>query len=196
MIAATQSKYFTPEEYLELEEQADFKSEYLDGEIVPMAGATANHNRISLNFCRLFPLTIDRKEYEVFMSDMRLWLPRYRRYTYPDVMIVDGEPIFTDEKQKAIINPCVIVEILSDSTKDYDKTDKFKKYRSLPEFQEYILISQIDYNIDQYAKQEDNRWLLTEYLSENDVLKLASVNFEISLQDLYKRVNFKANDNE
>ncbi|WP_204104731.1 MULTISPECIES: Uma2 family endonuclease [Spirulina sp. CCY15215] len=190
MIVATQSKYFTPEEYLELEEQAEFKNEYLDGEIVPMAGATANHNKISLNFCRSFPLSIDEKDYDIFMSDMRLWIPSYRRYTYPDVMMTDGEPIFTDEKQTAIINPCLIVEILSRSTKDYDKTDKFKKYRSIASFQEYILISQTSYNVEQYTKQKDGRWLLTEYLEEDSILKLEAVNFEIALKDLYKRVNF------
>ncbi|MEM9541374.1 MAG: Uma2 family endonuclease [Cyanobacteria bacterium P01_E01_bin.42] len=196
MVAATQSKYYTPEEYLELEERADFKSEYLDGEIVPMAGATANHNFLTGKFHARALLALEDLNYAVFMSDMRLWLPSYRHYTYPDVMIVDGEPIFTDEKQKAIINPCVIIEILSGSTKDYDRVDKFKKYRSLPGFQEYILISQTDYSVEQYAKKEINRWLLTEYLNENDILKLESVNFEISLQDLYKRVKFDATDRE
>ncbi|MGK7929653.1 MAG: Uma2 family endonuclease [Spirulina sp.] len=196
MIAATQSQYYTPEEYLKLEERAEFKSEYLDGEIIPMAGATANHNVLTGKFHARILLALEDLNYAVFMSDMRLWLPNYRRYTYPDVMVVDGEPIFTDEKQTAIMNPCVIVEILSVSTKDYDKTDKFKKYRSLPEFQEYILISQTSYSIEQYTKREDGRWLLTEYLEENDVLKLESVDFEISLKDLYKRVNFDVVNSE
>lgn len=189
MIVATQSKYCTPEEYLELEEQAEFKNEYLDGEIVPMAGATANHNILTGKFHARILLALEDLNYAVFMSDMRLWIPSYRRYTYPDVMMVDGEPIFTDEKQTAIINPCLIVEILSRSTKDYDKTDKFKKYRSIASFREYVLISQTSYNVEQYTKQEDGRWLLTEYLEEDSILKLESVNFEIALKDLYKRVN-------
>ncbi len=95
MVLATTKRY-TVDEYLELEEKAEFKNEFVNGEIIPMAGASANHNKISLNFCRLFPLSIQEQEYEIFMSDMRLWMPDHKRYTYPDVVVVKGKPIFTD----------------------------------------------------------------------------------------------------
>jgi Uma2 family endonuclease len=190
MVLATTKRY-TVAEYLELEEKAEFKSEFVDGEIIPMAGASANHNKIALNFCRLFPLSIDGQEYDTFMSDMRLWLPDHKRYTYPDVVVVAGSSIFTDDKQTAITNPCLIVEILSNSTQGYDRADKFKLYRSIPSFAEYILIYQNSYSVDQYNKQKDGRWILTEYLGEDAVLKLESISFEISLQDLYKRVTFE-----
>ena len=187
MVIATTKRY-TVAEYLELEEQAEFKSEFVDGEIVSMAGATANHNKIALNFCRLFPVSIDGQDYDIFMSDMRLWMPDYSRYTYPDVMVVAGQPIFTDEKQTAITNPCLIVEVLSNSTQEYDRASKFKLYRSISSFREYVLIYQNNYCVEQYIKQDDGRWILTEYLEEDAVLKLESVSFEISLRDLYKRV--------
>ena len=189
MVIATTKRY-TVAEYLELEEQAEFKSEFVDGEIVSMAGATANHNKIALNFCRLFPVSIDGQDYDIFMSDMRLWMPDYSRYTYPDVMVVAGQPIFTDEKQTAITNPCLIVEVLSNSTQEYDRASKFKLYRSISSFREYVLVYQNNYCVEQYIKQDDGRWILTEYLEEDAVLKLESVSFEISLRDLYKRVTF------
>jgi len=161
MVLATTKRY-TVDEYLELEEKAEFKSEFVKGEIVPMAGASTNHNKISLNFCRLFPLSIQGQEYEIFMSDMRLWMPDQERYTYPDVMVVAGQPIFTDEKQTGITNPCIIIEILFSSTGQYDRANKFKLYRSIPSFQEYILIDQTDYAVEKYAKQADGKWILSD----------------------------------
>jgi Uma2 family endonuclease len=190
MVLAT-SKRFTVVEYLEREAQAEFKSEFVDGEIIPMAGATANHNKIALNFCRLFPLTINGQDYDTFMSDMRLWMTDHNRYTYPDVMVVEGESSFTDDKQTAITNPCLIVEILSNSTRGYDRADKFKLYRSIPAFKEYILIYQGSYAVEQYCKQTDGKWILTEYIGLDAVLKLETIDFEISLRDLYKRVVFE-----
>lgn len=187
MVIATTKRY-TVAEYLELEEQAEFKSEFVDGEIVSMAGATANHNILTAKFLARILLALEDLDYAVFMSDMRLWMPDYSRYTYPDVMVVAGQPIFTDEKQTAITNPCLIVEVLSNSTQEYDRASKFKLYRSISSFREYVLVYQNNYCVEQYIKQDDGRWILTEYLEEDAVLKLESVSFEISLRDLYKRV--------
>ncbi|MFN4774411.1 MAG: Uma2 family endonuclease, partial [Pseudanabaena sp.] len=100
VLAAT--KRYTPSEYIALEDKAEFKSEYINGEIIPMAGASANHNKIALNLCRLLPLAIGEQTYEIFMSDMRLWLPEYSRYTYPDVMVVAGDPVFVDQRQMEV----------------------------------------------------------------------------------------------
>ena len=187
MVIATTKRY-TVAEYLELEEQAEFKSEFVDGEIVSMAGATANHNILTAKFLARIFLALEDLDYAVFMSDMRLWMPDYSRYTYPDVMVVAGQPIFTDEKQTAITNPCLIVEVLSNSTQEYDRASKFKLYRSISSFREYVLVYQNNYCVEQYIKQDDGRWILTEYLEEDAVLKLESVSFEIGLRDLYKRV--------
>jgi Uma2 family endonuclease len=190
MVLATTKRY-TVDEYLELEEQAEFKSEFVDGEIVAMAGATANHNILTAKFLARILLALEDLNYSVFMSDMRLWISDHKRYTYPDVMVVEGQPMFTDEKQTGITNPCLVVEVLSNSTGEYDRANKFKLYRSIASFREYILISQNGYAVEQYAKQADGKWILSDYLGEDTVLKLESINFEISLRDLYKRVIFQ-----
>lgn len=190
MVLATTKRY-TVDEYLELEAKAEFKSEFVDGEIIPMAGATANHNILTAKFLARILLALEDLNYSVFMSDMRLWMPEHKRYTYPDVMVIEGKSVFTDEKQTAITNPLLIVEILSNSTQSYDRADKFKLYRSIPSFKEYVLIYQNSFWVEQYTKQPDNRWILTEYLEEDAILKLECVSFEISLRDLYKRVTFE-----
>lgn len=185
------NKTYTPEEYLTLEEQAEYKHEYRDGEIIEMAGASTNHNKISLNFCRKFPLEINGQDYEVYMGDVRLWMPEYRIYTYPDIMVVKGETIYYEDSNSTILNPFLIVEVLSGSTKNYDKGDKFFYYRSIPYLEEYILIAQDSFYIEQFSKKAEGKWVLTEHKGQDTVLKLESVEFEISLKEIYKRVSFK-----
>lgn len=180
----------TVEEYLAQEEIREEKSEFIEGEIIKMAGASANHNRLAVNFSRLLPLEIDNQSYEIFVSDMRLLLPDGENYFYPDVMVIKGEPRFTNEKETAVTNPCLIAEILSNSTEGFDKNQKFAFYRTIPELKEYILIDQEDYRVELYRKVGKNQWLLTELMSQEDVLTLESVEVEISLADLYKRVKF------
>jgi len=191
MQAVAQSKYYTPEEYLEREEKAEYKSEYRDGEIVLMTGGTTNHNKISLNFCREFPLTIDEQEYEVYIGDVRLWIPSYRQYTYPDIMVVKGKPVYEGKGTTTIVNPQLIVEVLSKSTQGYDKGVKFKYYRSIPEFQEYITVDQYGFYVEQFSRTSEGKWVLSEYAGEAAVLKLESVELEMSLQALYRRVEFE-----
>jgi len=186
----TTTKRYSVSEYLELEEKAEFKSEFVDGEILAMAGASANHNILTAKFLARIFLALEDLDYSVFMSDMRVWMPVHNRYTYPDVVVVAGQPIFTDQKQTGITNPCLIVEVLSDSTGGYDRENKFKLYRSIPSFREYILISQNGYAVEQYAKQANGKWILADCIGEDEILKLESINFEISLRDLYKRVVF------
>lgn len=139
MTVATEKRY-TPEEYFQLEETATDKHEYLEGEIILMTGGTPAHNRIALNFCRRFPLTIGNQNYDIFMSDLRLAVPAYRLYTYPDIMIVKGEAILEIGRTDTITNPQVIIEVLSKSIEQYNRGDKFKYYRSLERLEEYILI--------------------------------------------------------
>lgn len=194
MLLQTEKKYYTPEEYLTLEEKAVEKHEYRDGEIVQMTGGTTNHNQIALNFCRKFPLTINEQDYYVYINDVRLWIPQYRLYTYPDVMVIKGKPIYQGTGTINVTNPLIIVEVLSQSTQDYDRTDKFQYYRSIPQFQEYILIDQYRFYVTQYFKQEDGKWIFNDYQGEEAVLKLASDDFEISFQDLYARVDFELDE--
>ena len=186
----TPKRSYTPEEYLELEEAADYKSEYRDGEIVPMTGGTTNHNKIALNFAANLKFALRGQDYDIYIGDVRLWIPRYRQYTYPDVMVIQGEPIYTGTSTTTVMNPLLIVEVLSKSTKNYDLGDKFIYYRSLPEFKEYILIDQTKYHVMQYTKTLEGRWLLTEYESEETIIELSSIEFQINLKEIYKKVNF------
>ncbi|ACK68213.1 protein of unknown function DUF820 [Rippkaea orientalis PCC 8801] len=190
----TKPQYYTPEEYLELEETAEYKNEYRNREIIPMVGGTTNHNQIAGNFYRRFPLTINNQDYYSYMESVRLWLAEYNLYTYPDVMVIKGEPIYHGEGTSNVTNPQIIIEVLSKSTQGYDHTDKFQFYRSLPTFVEYILIDQYHYSVEQYIKQSDNQWLVNFYSGETAILKLSSVEWEITLQDLYQRVNFESEE--
>ncbi len=184
-------KRYTPEEYLEMEAKADYKSEYRDGEIVPMAGGTTNHNELALNFAASLKLALRRQNYKVYIGDVRLWIPRYHQYTYPDVMVIQGQPVYADDSHTTVINPLLIAEILSKSTQNYDQGDKFKFYRSIPELYEYILIAQTQPYIMQYTKTESGQWLLSEYTDDSAMLSLATIPFEISLADLYEGVDIQ-----
>jgi Uma2 family endonuclease len=186
----TKQRYYTPEEYLELEEAAEYKSEYIDGQIIPMAGGTINHNQIALNLSTELNFAFKKQNYRVFMGDVRLWIPQKRTYTYPDVMILAGEPEFFNNRKDIILNPQIIVEVLSKSTKGYDSEDKFQAYRTICTFQEYVLIDQTRIHVDQFSKTGKKQWTLREYDEEDEAIALVTVPFEISLQDLYNKVKF------
>ena len=190
MVISTESRFYSPEEYLELEEKAEFKSEYRDGEIVPMTGGTTNHNELSGSLYASLRFSLRRKDYRIYIGDVKVWIPRYRQYTYPDVMVVQGEPIYAGKGESIIMNPILIAEVLSKSTQNYDQGEKFKYYRSIPEMQEYVLIDQKRFYAMQYVKNEKGQWVLTEYEGENINFQLHSVDFEISFEDIYDGVNF------
>ncbi|MEH1815009.1 MAG: Uma2 family endonuclease [Nostoc sp.] len=192
----TKQRYYTPEEYLELEEVADYKSEYIDGQIIPMAGGTVNHNQIALNLSTELNYAFKKQNYRVFMGDVRLWILQKRTYTYPDVMILVGEPEFFNNRKDIILNPQIIVEVLSKSTKGYDREDKFQAYRTISTFQEYLLIDQTRIHVDQFSKTGKKQWTLREYDEEDEAIALVTVPFEISLQDLYNKVNFEPVESE
>lgn len=194
MILQTDKQYYTPEEYLTLEEKATEKHEYRDGEIALMPGGTTNHNQIVRNFYRQFPLKIQNQDYYVYINDVRLWIAQYRIFTYPDVMVIKGKPMYEGKGTSNVTNPLIIVEVLSQSTRDYDRTDKFQYYHSIPEFREYILIDQYRFYVSQYFKQEDGKWIFNDYQGEDSVLKLACDEFKISFQDLYARVDFELDE--
>ncbi|MEH2438013.1 MAG: Uma2 family endonuclease [Nostoc sp.] len=192
----TKQRYYTPEEYLELEEAAEYKSEYIDGQIIPMAGGTVNHNQIALNLSTELNFAFKKQNYRVFMGDVRLWILEKRTYTYPDVMILADEPEFFNNRKDIILNPQVIVEVLSKSTKGYDSEDKFQGYRTISTFQEYLLIDQTRIHVDQFSKTGKKQWTLREYDEEDEAIALVTVPFEISLQDLYNKVKFEPVESE
>jgi Uma2 family endonuclease len=188
---ATQTRYYTPEEYLALEESSEFKNEYIDGQIIPIAGGTTNHNRLALNFSSALNFAFKQQDYEVFMGDVRLWIPERRIYTYPDVMVIAGEPEYFPGRTDVITNPVVIIEVLSKSTPAYDRGEKLNAYRTLPTFQEYLLIDQTRIHVEQsYITGKKQGWF-REYDAEDEAIALASMPFEISLSDLYSKVKFE-----
>jgi Uma2 family endonuclease len=192
----TEKRYYTPEEYLALEEKAEYKSEYHDGVIISMTGGTTNHNQITGNIYMALRLALKGQEYDVFISDVRLWIPRIRSYVYPDVMVIAGKPEYYENRKDTIINPHVIIEVLSKSTKGYDRGDKFSYYKTIPTFQEYILIDQTKIAIEQYSKQSNKRWSYCEYDEEDAGLLFNSFQVEVPLVDIYEKVDFEAEEVE
>jgi Uma2 family endonuclease len=186
----------TIEEYLERETTAEFRSEYRNGEVFPRPGGTPNHNRLAGNFYRDFndhfeSSGLESQPHEAFITDMRLWIPSYHLFTYPDILIIQGEPELLEGRRDTMLNPKVIVEVLSDSTELYDRTDKFQMYRSLPSLKEYILISQYKIRVEQYAIDKQGAWVFRDYEGSETILKLVSVPFEIKLSQLYRKVIFE-----
>ena len=190
MMDALAKTRYTVEEYLGLEQSAEFRSEYHNGEIVPMPGGSPNHNRIALNLSSALNAFLKDHPFDVFMTDLRLWLPAYRLFTYPDVMVV-GEPLeFLETRRDTITNPVMVAEVLSDSTESYDRGDKFKMYRSIPNLREYLLISQRRMQVERFVSNEEGQWLLSDYEGEEATLQLATVPFSVTLKELYARVDF------
>ena len=196
MLVQSKKKIYSPDEYRELEETAEFRNEYRDGEIVQMSGGSIDRSQIIGNIYAFLKSALRGKNARPFMSDLRLWIPRYRRGTYPDVMVVEGELVCTEGRKDEILNPVLIVEVLSKSTKDFDREDKFRFYRSIPEFREYVLVNQSEFLVAQYIKTESNEWLFREYEGELAIVSFASVEVQMSMLDIYERVVFETQETE
>lgn len=182
----------TPEEFLAFERASDEKHEYRDGEIVLMSGAKLNHNRISTNITALLWQGLKGKNCENYSNDLRVWVPKTRLYTYPDAIVVCGEPVFVDDEFDTLTNPLLLIEILSDSTESYDRGEKFKGYRSIDSLREYVLISQNSPTIEKYAKHGDGFWMLSEASGIDSSITLEAIDCTLSLADVYDKVNFDA----
>jgi Uma2 family endonuclease len=188
VMQAEDKKIYTPEEYLEFEVNSENRHEFINGEIVLMTGGTPNHNQIAGNFYAALNFALKRQPYRVFVTDQRLWIPRKRIYTYPDVMVVQGELQLQEGRRDTITNPLIIAEVLSESTRSYDKDAKFAAYRTIPSFQEYLLIDQYTMHIEHYFKTERKRWIFYEYDDADEILSLNSFSFQITLADIYNKV--------
>ena len=186
--------YYSPEEYLKLEEAAEFRSEYHDGQIIPMTGGTPNHNQIALNLGGAINFATKGQPYRVNVNDLRLWIPSKRVYTYPDVMLVAGKLEFFKGRKDTITNAVMVAEVLSKSTANYDRGDKFKLFRTIPTLREYILIDQYEMHVEQFCKTDDNKWILSEYAGADAVLVFSSVLFQVSLGEMYDRVDFESEE--
>ncbi len=176
------------DEYLDLERKAEFKSEYINGEIVAMTGASREHNLITTNLTRELSNALRAKPCEVYSSDMRVRIPSTKLYAYPDVVVACGSPVFEDEFVDTLLNPTLIIEVLSKSTASYDRIQKFGCYRTIESLKEYLLVAQDEYKVEQYVRQADGRWLLSDIASIENIIELTSVDCMLSMREIYDRV--------
>lgn len=178
----------TPEQYLEIERAAEFKSEYCDGEMFAMAGAQPNHNRLCMDFALEAGGSARQRGCEIFGSDQRVLVEAAAMYTYPDVSIVCGEPRF--QERDNLVNPTVLVEVTSKSTESYDRGRKFEHYRTIPSLQHYVLVSQDRVYVDLFTRQPNDQWLLSSASRLDDAIELTAIGCSVSLARLYARVKF------
>lgn len=188
MITNVERRY-NLDEYRVIEEKAEGRSEYRDGEIVPILGGSLNHSRIGRNILTYFTSVLRHTQFEPINSDLRLWIPEHRRGLYPDVMVFEGEPQLNGDRTDEVLNPILIVEVLSPSTADYDRESKFRMYRSIKSFREYLLIEQDEFFVERYSKQTQG-WLLTEFNDLEQSIPLESVGSELPIAEIYRGVVF------
>jgi Uma2 family endonuclease len=190
-------KRYTPQEYLDRERRSEFKHEYHAGEVFAMAGATEPHVLITTNVVFHLSAQLRQRPCRVYSGDMRVKVSATGLYTYPDAAVVCGEPRFEDERRDTLLNPEVVVEVLSESTEAYDRGKKFEHYRSVPSFREYVLIAQDRHRVERYTRQPDGRWLLSDEADGLDaVVELSSIGCELRLSEVYHLVNLQTEEQE
>jgi Uma2 family endonuclease len=177
-------------EYLERERAAEFKSEFFDGEVFAMAGGTAEHSLIALNTGAEFRHRLKRQPCVAYNADLRIKIEATGLFTYPDLSVICGPLRFVACTNDTVINPSVLVEVLSDSTEAYDRGKKFEHYRQIPTLQEYLLVSQKEPRIEQFIRQPDDRWTLNEAAGLEKTLQVPSLKIAISLSEIFANVNF------
>lgn len=190
MIAQTENKTYTTQEYLELEIASETRNEYRNGEIIPMTGGTPNHNDISSNLVVVLKLALKGKPYRTFITDQRLWIPEVSLYTYPDIMVLPKPIALQIGRTDTVVNPCFIAEVLSKSTRNYDIGEKFAAYRTIPTFVEYLLIDQYRIHVEHFVKTDTNQWLFSEYDNPNITLSFKAFEFQIQIADIYENIDF------
>jgi Uma2 family endonuclease len=194
MSAVPQSQRLSEAEFLEFERTSETKHSYFNGEIYAMVGASREHNLIAGSvYATLYNQTVDR-DCEIYQSDMRLKVKATGLYTYPDISVICGKPELTTDALDTIVNPQVIIEVLSPSTERDDRTWKFAHYRQIESMQEYLLISQETPRVEYYRRQEDDTWLLTDIKGLDALVKLVSIDCTLKLADIYRKIDFNDED--
>lgn len=178
----------TPEEYLTLEREAEYKSEYFAGEVFAMAGASARHVLIVTNVAAELRNQLKRRPCTVYSTDLRVRVSETGLYTYPDVAVVCGTPQWADDQQDTLLNPTLLVEVLSESTKDYDRGGKFEHYRTLDSLTEYLLVAQDKAHVEHFVRQPDYRWILSETNNLSDTITLEAIGCTLDLAEVYDKV--------
>lgn len=180
----------TPAQYLELEEQSEFKNEYFKGEIFAMVGATKNHNWINANIARELGNQLKDTACMGFSSDQRVKIQALDKYVYPDIVVACENMEFLADELDSLVNPVVIMEILSESTESYDRGLKFEHYQCIESLQEYLLVSQDRCRMEKFKRDKNSTWIYTSYTGRKQVVVLASVRCELPLSEIYHRVEF------
>ena len=191
MSTLTAQTHLTSEEYLAWERKQPFKNEYYNGQIVAMSGASRSHNRITVDITIQLGNQLMNSECEVFASEMRVRTSPAISYFYPDVIVVCGEPRFEDDTFDTLLNPMLVVEVLSPSTAAFDRGEKFEHYKQIASLEEYILVSQNNVRVEHYRRQ-GSQWIHNTFEHLEDMLPLASIECTLSLRAIYRRVMFNA----
>lgn len=189
-MSAIPTTKLTPEEYLEFERKAEERHEYFDGEIFAMSGAKRNHNKITTNLNGLVWQHLKGKSCENYSNDMRVFIPKTGLYTYPDIVVVCGEPQFQDNVFDTLFNPLLLIEVLSESTESYDRGKKFQHYRSIESLEEYVLVAQDEARIEKYVKSGGGFWTLSEAVGLGAEIEFSSIECCLALAEVYDKVNF------
>ena len=183
---------FTPDEYRAIEETAEERHEYSNGEIIAMPGGSPAHSRIAVDTTTFLNVALRDTNFQTYNGDLRIWIPSFNHGTYPDVLVINGEPEFNGDRTDEILNPLLIVEVLSPSTEAYDRGEKFRKYRSLASFCEYLLVSQTEPYIEHYYncdRQSSDRWQWQVYDGIDRAIVLHSLNIELPMSEVYRRIS-------
>ena len=188
-MASNPTTFYTPEEYLALERSCETKHEYYNGEIFAMSGASKWHVLIVTNLIVALGSQLKESPCTVYSTDLRLQVAPTGLYTYPDVIVLCDEARFSDEQEDTLLNPALIVEVLSESTKDYDRGGKFEQYRAIDSFVEYLLIAQDRPHVEHHTRQPDGNWLLHETNNLDDTIHLKSVRCSLRLADIYLKID-------
>jgi len=179
--------FLTPQQYLERERAAEYKSEYYAGEMFAMAGTSLAHAGIISNLSGEIRANLKQKPCNVYTTDVRLATGVSGLYTYPDVMVICGKPAFIDSYLDTVTNPILVIEVLSESTKNYDRGQKFESYRAIPSLMEYMTVSQDKMHVEIHTRQSDDTWLLKD-VRDCGPVKLQSIGLELQLSGIYEKV--------
>ncbi|MGB0521472.1 MAG: Uma2 family endonuclease [Flammeovirgaceae bacterium] len=189
VVVKTLSELLSPEAYGE-KEKAE-KNEYIQGKLVQMDGASANHHLIANNFSTLLWNLLTKKGYKIYQGDLRVINEDRSSFVYPDIVVVKGEPEFADTESDTIFNPMLVVEVLSEKTAELDRTAKFEIYQGISSVQEYVLVYENKYGIERYFRNGDE-WLYTSRTGIQSAIPLKSIDLQIELQDIYEAVEFRS----
>ena len=184
-------KKITPEEYLEIERNSQFKSDYYNGEMFGLAGASYAHNKITRNISKFIGNQLTDGSCEEFQSDLKVKELESNLFTYPDIVVVCGEPEFYDEEKDVITNPTLIIEVLSKSTENYDRGFKFELYRRIKSLKDYFLVSQEKISIEYYSRNPDESWTLKEFHDLKQTINIESIKCSLSLKEVYHKIKFE-----